>query len=72
MLEEAGIEAEQEQEKSATAMQEVKEEKSSTATKNLSPQEKLTKLEEQLDSAIKAENYEQAARLRDEIEKLKN
>jgi bifunctional DNase/RNase len=72
VLEEAGIEAEQEQEKSATAMQEVKEEKSSTATKNLSPQEKLTKLEEQLDSAIKAENYEQAARLRDEIEKLKN
>lgn len=71
VLDEAGIEAEKE-EKASSAMQEVTKEQEATPTGDLSPQERLAKLQEQLDKAIKSENYEQAARLRDEIDNLKN
>ncbi len=62
ILEEAGIVSESEQGEELTASSESQE------PKELS---KLEKLENELQTAIDTENYEKAARLRDEIQKLK-
>jgi bifunctional DNase/RNase len=62
ILEEAGIVSESDQGEELTASSESQE------PKELS---KLEKLENELQTAIDTENYEKAARLRDEIQKLK-
>jgi hypothetical protein len=63
ILEEAGIVSEGDQGDEITATSESPEQ-----TKEMS---KLEKLENELQTAIDTENYEKAARLRDEIQKLK-
>jgi len=62
ILDEAGIVSEPEEEEDVAAGQEKKPVKEMT---------RLEKLENELQTAIDTENYEKAARLRDEIKKLK-
>ncbi len=64
VLEEAGIPAEEEGEPAAMASRSVEEEESSPLTR-------LEKMERQLEKAISEEDYEQAARLRDEIQQMR-
>ena len=64
VLEEAGIPAEEEGEPAAMASRSVEEEESSPLTR-------LEKMERQLEKAISDEDYEQAARLRDEIQQMR-
>ncbi len=64
ILDEAGIVSESEQEGELSVSPQAKEQ-----SKEMS---KLEKLESELQTAIDTENYEKAARLRDEIQKLKS
>ena len=69
VLDEAGIPTEEEGITPALARSEpdVEEERASSK-----PKSRLSRLEEQLDKAIKEEDYERAAQLRDEIEQFKS
>ncbi|MEZ4825824.1 MAG: bifunctional nuclease family protein [Bacteroidia bacterium] len=50
----------------------VEEEKPASRRQNVSSQEKLKQLETQLNEALAGEDYEKAARIRDEIKRLSN
>lgn len=74
VLDEAGIDAEA-QDESDDPMAGVPSGESissATSTKPKSPEEKLADLQKQLDQAIKNEDYEKAAKIRDQINNLKN
>lgn len=64
VLEEAGIPTEEEGGAAPIARTEVEEEYTP-------PKSRLSQMEDQLEKAINEENYEQAAKLRDEIQRLK-
>lgn len=63
VLDEAGIPAEEEGEPAAMAPESIEEESS--------PLTRLEKIERQLEKAISEEDYERAARLRDEIQQIR-
>jgi bifunctional DNase/RNase len=68
IMNEASFEVEGEEEEKDP----IKQIQAETAQSSLSRDEMLKKLSEQLDDSIKNENYEIAAKLRDEIKKLKS
>jgi len=71
VIKETETPAEKKSEKSAPAPEkEKKAESSSKSGKALSKTQAIKKLTQQIEEAIAREDYEQAARLRDEIKKL--
>ncbi len=68
VLDEAGIPADDEDEPVARAVEEEREEEEEPRA----PRTRMEKMQDQLDKAISSEDYERAAQLRDEIERMKS
>lgn len=69
IIEEAGITAEHEQ--STGTAESAMQEPATSAEGSPNPENKMESLEKQLSTAIEKEDYEKAAKLRDEIERIK-
>ncbi len=69
VMEEAGVMAEQENE--ASFVEEHEEEEEPAPSAPARPLSRAEKIESQLDAAIRNEDYEEAARLRDQLKKLR-